>query len=227
MGTPNLYEQEPSPPSTSSSSSSQSSSPPSKVAKLSQTSIHIIRHSIGCTNDPESSALIHTTSNFYPPRGLPPGLYKSIILSRTISQYQYILSTLFFNFSLVLQVILGAAVTAIGSSDRHGVAVTILAAANTVNAGLLALMHNSGLPDRYKNDWNVLEELEMWIWKVVETGVLEMTGRGEDGWDAQEVVHECFERYAEVKKTIAKNKPAAYLPTTAKEVTGKAKKKKG
>ena len=79
-------------------------------------------------------------------------------------------------------------------------------------------MHNSGLPERYKNDWNEFEQLEMWVRKVVETGVVEMVGRGKDGWDAQEVVHECFERYAEVKRTVARNKPSAYSPTVAKKV---------
>jgi hypothetical protein len=85
-------------------------------------------------------------------------------------------------------------------------------------------MHNSGLPERYKNDWNEFEEVEMWVRKVVETGVIEMTGRGEDGWDVQEVVHECFERYAAVKRTVARNKPSAYEKTKVKGVgIGKAK----
>jgi hypothetical protein len=174
-----------------------------------------VRHSLGCTTDLEATSLAYITSSIYPPRGLPPGLYKSIILSRTVSQYQYLLSCLLFNLSLIVQILLGAAVTAIGASMEHGTGVAILAAANTVNAGLLALMHNSGLPERYKNDWNEFEEVEMWVRRLIETGVVEMTGMGYDGCIVEEVVHEAYRRFAEVKRTVQRNKPAAYMPTIA------------
>jgi hypothetical protein len=36
--------------------------------------------------------------------------------------------------------------------------------------------------------------MEIWVQNLVETGVFEMTGSGEAGWSAEEVVHECFER---------------------------------
>jgi SMODS and SLOG-associating 2TM effector domain len=55
-----------------------------------------------------------------------------------------------YNICIVLQLILGAALTALGSiSSKHGLAITILAAANTVNAGVVALLHNSGLRESY------------------------------------------------------------------------------
>lgn len=142
--------------------SSRAPSVPQKLIKLSLADLAIVKHSLGCTTDPESH-LIHSTSTLYQPRNLPCGLYRSVLLSRTISQYQYLSSSLIFNLSLVLQVLLGAAITALGSSDTHSIAVTISAATNTVIAGLLALMHNSGLPGRYKSDWNEFEELEWWL----------------------------------------------------------------
>lgn len=99
---------------------------------------------------------------------------------------------------------------------EHGTAVTVLAAANTVNAGILALMHNSGLPERYKNDWNEFEEVEMWVRKLIETGVVEKVGMGEDGWTVEGVVHECYQKYTAARRTVQKNKPAAYIPSVAK-----------
>jgi hypothetical protein len=51
-----------------------------------------------------------------------------------------------YNIAIVLQLMLGAALTALGSISRqHGLAIVILAAANTVTAGVVALLHNSGL----------------------------------------------------------------------------------
>lgn len=52
-----------------------------------------------------------------------------------------------YNVRLMLQLLSGAALTGLGSTTNscgNGVAITILAAANTVNAGLIALLHNSG-----------------------------------------------------------------------------------
>lgn len=50
---------------------------------------------------------------------------------------------------------------------------------------------------------------------MVETGVVEVAdgfGDGED-WSAKEVLHECWRRYSEVKRTVQTNKGTAYMPT--------------
>lgn len=88
-------------------------------------------------------------------------------------------------------------------------------------------MHNSGLPERYKNDWNEFEEVELWVRKVVETGVVELVDELREEWGVKEVVHECFEKYAAAKRTIQKNKPAAYMPTVAKGVSASGKSREG
>ena len=106
-------------------------SKPYTVAKLPSRDLSISNHSHGCTVDLESTTLIYITSYIYPPRGLPPDIYTSIMSSRTILQYEHCLFLLLFNFALILQILVGAAVTAIGASMKHGTAVTILAAATT------------------------------------------------------------------------------------------------
>lgn len=68
--------------------------------------------------------------------------------------------------------LLGAAITALASSSTTKTTITILAAANTVNAGLLALMHNSGIPDRYKNDWTEYERVELFMKEVIGGGIV-------------------------------------------------------
>jgi hypothetical protein len=82
---------------------------------------------------------------------------------------------------LVLQILLGAAITALAPSSTFSknTSITILAAANTVNADILVLMHNSGLPDRYKNDWNEFDNVEMFVKEVLESGIVR-DGMGRD-----------------------------------------------
>jgi hypothetical protein len=184
-------------------------SPPPKVTTLSQADLSIVRRALGDTSDPEADTLNLPQSTLSPLRGLPSGLYKEVVRSRVISQCQFLLSTLLFNISLILQVILGATVTALGSRTQDTKPITILAAANTVNAGLLALMHNSGLPERYKNDWNEFDEVEMFLGELMKTGVVR------EGWERDAVIADCFERYARAKRTVAMNKPAAYMSTAS------------
>jgi len=80
-----------------------------------------------------------------------------------------ILSALHWIF-LTLQIAVGASLTALGSSglaspsfdddNPRDAPITILAAINTVVAGLLALMHNSGLPERYRKDMNEFDKIK-------------------------------------------------------------------
>jgi hypothetical protein len=84
---------------------------------------------------------------------MPEGLYRDVITQRSKYMMLYlVLSTLRWAL-MILQLVVGATVTAFGAAESHMVdTITVLGAVNTVNAGLLALMHNSGLPDRYRMD---------------------------------------------------------------------------
>lgn len=98
--------------------------------------------------------------------------------------------------------------TALGSSiTNNNTVLVVLAAINTMIAGFLALMHNSGLPERYKNDGNEFDEVENTMKELMETGILKK------GVVRDEAIEECFEMYRQAKKTISKNKPAAYATT--------------
>ncbi|TAQ87227.1 hypothetical protein B7494_g4453 [Chlorociboria aeruginascens] len=189
-------------------------SPPPKVLNLSPTDLAIVRHALGCGTDLETGTLRLSQSTIYPAHGLPEGLYKEVVRSRVLAQYQYIISSILFNLSLILQIVLGATVTALGSRSQNNTAITVIAALNTVNAGLLALMHNSGLPERFKNDYSEFDEVEMYLRELVETGIIK------DGWERDEVIVDCFERYSRAKKTVESNKPSAYIPTASSPQPG-------
>jgi len=105
---------------------------------------------------------------------LPDGLYKDIIQSRQNSQRMYYILATLYNFCLVLQLGLGAILTALGATSKETkLAITTLAAANTINAGIIALMHNSGLPNRYRKDWSEFYRVELFVQELVHTGIIQ------------------------------------------------------
>ncbi|OQE73366.1 hypothetical protein PENNAL_c0088G08972 [Penicillium nalgiovense] len=66
---------------------------------------------------------------------------------------QYQLISFAFNLIAITQVIIGAAITALGpSGGEHMLAITILGALNTSIAGLLALLKGRGLPERLRRN---------------------------------------------------------------------------
>ena len=94
-------------------------------------------------------------------------------------------------------------------SSSSSLPIVILAAANTVVAGLLALMHNSGLPERYKNDWNEFEKVEIKIKELVETGIVK------EGVSRDDAVEACFKKYKQARKTVERNRPGSYAASTS------------
>ena len=185
-------------------------SKPHKVTRLSDADLKIVRNSLIDSPDLEGGKTIKFHhSAIYPPLGLPDGLYKDVVRSRVVAQYQFLLTSFVFNVSLILQVLLGATLTALGSKSLQHTAVTVLAAANTVVAGILALMHNSGVPQRFQNDWNEFDKVEIFIRGLIDTGIVE------EGWNRDQVISDCFHRYSTAKDTISKNKPMSYVFTSS------------
>lgn len=178
-----------------------------------------ILRSIGATrpDNPSQPVEIASGSPFFSHRHLPNGLYKDIVRTRQKSQLDYYISSTFYSLALILQLLFGAILTALGSSSaaKHGLAITILAAANTVNAGLIALFNNTGMPDRFLNDWNEFEDVEMFVKELIETGLVDTDKTKE------EVVAGCFVRFQTAKMTVRKNKPASYNATAKQGQKGK------
>src|SRR4051812_20024316 len=147
---------------------------PGKMVSLSPVDHAFVCHAIGAIcDDHETQSLSQPKSGIYPPKGLPDGLYRDVIRARVVCAYQYYFCMIWFNVALFLQLLLGAATTALASASKtNNLIVTILAAANTINAGVLALMHNSGLPDRYKNDGIEYEAVEMYMRELIDGAIV-------------------------------------------------------
>ena len=108
---------------------------------------------------------------------------------------------------MILQLFIGATLTALGAlSMEDGTPLTVLAASNTVIAGLLGLVYNSGLPDRYKSDRCVFEEVEDFLKEVLDSGLIEADKT------VDELLAECFSKYQDAKATVQANVPATYMP---------------
>ncbi|RAL68029.1 hypothetical protein DID88_008752 [Monilinia fructigena] len=120
------------------------------------------------------------------------------------------------HISLILQLLFGGILTALGSSSagKHGLAITVLATANTVNAGLIALFNNTGMPERFWNDWNEFEDVEMFVKELIETGLVDTDKK-------EEVIAGCYVRFQAAKMTVRRNKPASYDATVKEEKKGK------
>lgn len=110
------------------------------------------------------------------------------------------------NSCLGLQVIIAAALTAMGAANTNHVSITAFGAINTVIAGTLTYLKGSGLPNRirwYENEWKRVREY------------IEQRERDFSlpncRLDVQEVVAVIEAMYEEVKLDIQNNTPEAYV----------------
>lgn len=169
----------------------------------------IVAHGIGGVRDHEAHMPVHPTSSLWPPKGLPPGLYREVVYHRTKFWYYFHFLSIVRWVGLVLQLIIGATLTALGSmSTQHGDAITILAAANTVQSGILALMHNSGLPERYRSNRDEFQEVEDHLRELLDAGLCPAN------MTLDQVLADCYARFQEAKKTVQANVPTTYTPSS-------------
>lgn len=165
----------------------------------------ILAHGVGGVEDAEAHAPCHPCSFFWPPRNMPRGLYKDVVSRRMKFFYLYHGTSSFRWLFMILQLLIGATLTAIGSVVvPHGTPVTVLGAVNTVIAGLLALLHNTGLPDRYRHNMDEFGQVQDHIRGLLDTGIVpaEQT--------VNQVLANCFDLYQNAKATVSANLPVNY-----------------
>ncbi|KAK3997369.1 hypothetical protein QBC44DRAFT_280299 [Cladorrhinum sp. PSN332] len=169
-----------------------------------------VAHGVGAIREGETHQVVHPTCWYWPPKGLPEGLYRDVVTQKSKYFYYYhIISTIRW-FLMILQIVLGAVLTALGSAQMtDGTPITVLAAINTVDAGLLALIHNSGLPDRYRMDKVEFGKVEDFLKELLDTGIVEANQTVDN------ILIECFEKFQRAKDTVLANMPESYA-------TGKA-----
>ena len=122
------------------------------------------------------------------------------------------LFSIFFNSLAILQLVIGATITALGPlADDHMVAITILGAVNTIIAGVLALMKGRGLPQRLRKD---LAEIRKVMTYIEEVEINLKYGDGEEtNRDVMSLIRNVFDQYKTMQDVIAMNQPDTYANT--------------
>ncbi|KAF4126669.1 hypothetical protein GMORB2_0405 [Geosmithia morbida] len=173
--------------------------------RLSYTERAMLARSVGAVHDVEQAKPVHPRHWWWPPRGMAPGLYRNVVEERTMwFCFFHVTSTLRWVLML-LHIVVAATMAALGQgSPKQASRTTALAAANTVIAGILALMHNSGLPDRYRNNKAEFEIVEDHICRLVESGLVPVDQ------PIEQTVADCFDRLQDAKAAVRASLPAAY-----------------
>ncbi|KAJ6089237.1 hypothetical protein N7467_004453 [Penicillium canescens] len=126
-------------------------------------------------------------------------LRKKLIRKEKDHRFQYHLMSVVFNLIAVAQIIVGAAITALGpSGGEHTLAITILRTFNTSIAGLLALLKGRGLPERLRrNSTEISKVLDF----IQERGTLLRYGNSHVSDDEISVLlQEAFRSYASAEQ---------------------------
>ncbi|KAJ5355142.1 uncharacterized protein N7496_012354 [Penicillium cataractarum] len=92
------------------------------------------------------------------------GIYTRVVTNEAKSRRAYTFFNYLINICLGIQIVVAAALTALGAASGPHSAITAFGAINTIMAGVLTYLRGSGLPDRlksYQNKWkNIREYIE-------------------------------------------------------------------
>ena len=135
------------------------------------------------------------------------GIYKRTVDEEARIKFQYALSNYMVNTFFMLQIVVGAALTALGAANGPASAVTFLGAVNTVVAGLLTYLKGQGLPMRLEQYLHQLRTLREHI-EEREREFLEP----ECPLDVDEEIERVTLMYQEVRQTAQDNRPGTVMP---------------
>ncbi|KAI1456393.1 hypothetical protein F4805DRAFT_432698 [Annulohypoxylon moriforme] len=138
------------------------------------------------------------------------GIYKSVIEAQQTKGIQHALLTAFLYLCYFAQIVIGAALTAVGpNSSRYEVLITVLGAINTVLAGVLALIKGSGQPQRMEKDRVGFRRLQDWIEETEALLAVGVIGRNRK--EVGLLVESAFKRYNAAKMSVENNSPDFYV----------------
>jgi hypothetical protein len=91
------------------------------------------------------------------------GIYQRTCQAESKARLQYYACAATFNTCFLLQIVVAAALTAIGAAKGPHIAVTVLGAVNTVIAGILTYLKGQGLPNRLRQYQSELRKVREYI----------------------------------------------------------------
>ena len=134
------------------------------------------------------------------------GIYPSVVDQEMKCKKNYKYCSTLINSCLGLQIVVAAALTALGAANGSRGAVTVFGAINTVIAGFLTYLKGSGLPNRlkyFKHEWSKVRE-------YIEQRERDLTCPGVH-FDVHEQVDIIRNMYEEVKGDIEANSPDRFV----------------
>ncbi|KAI1302513.1 hypothetical protein F5Y03DRAFT_210628 [Xylaria venustula] len=138
------------------------------------------------------------------------GIYRNVITTQTRLHIQHALLTAFLYLVYFAQIIIGAALTALGATAaRYERVITILGAFNTVLAGVLALIKGSGQPQKLGKDRIGYRRLQDWIEETEALLAVGVIGRNRK--EVGLLVESAFKRYNAAKASEENNDPDYYV----------------
>ncbi|KAI0599380.1 hypothetical protein F4775DRAFT_600186 [Biscogniauxia sp. FL1348] len=160
---------------------------------------------VGVLKDHESNEVVRITNRCWPPSGFKDGLYQDVLYEKSKFSYWFHIVNAVQWILMLSQLALGATLTALGSLPKgDGPMITIIAAISTCVSGVLALIHNSGLPYRYRSDRNEFYKLEEHLKSIIDTGLVPADQ------NIHEVLADCFDMFRSARQTVQDNIPASY-----------------
>ncbi|KAI0107586.1 hypothetical protein GGR51DRAFT_516129 [Nemania sp. FL0031] len=149
------------------------------------------------------------------------GLYARVVHSEQKAKDSFKVFSVVINGCYFLQIVIAAALTALGAARASSGAVTAFGALNTVIAGFLTFLKGSGLPGRlkyYGNEWKKIRE-------YIEQRERDfMRGAGAHSLDVYEVVDTIEKMYNNLKADIELNTPDSYTSPTNQRRVGDSSK---
>lgn len=134
------------------------------------------------------------------------GIYNRVCHREQQSKRGYKFASLLINACLGAQVVVAAALTALGAAKSSSTAVTAFGAINTMIAGILTYLKGSGLPNRiryYEHEWKRVRE-------YIEQRERDFS-RPNCSLDVYDIVRIVEAMYEEVKADIQTNTPDNYV----------------
>ncbi|KAI0904820.1 hypothetical protein F4824DRAFT_500315 [Ustulina deusta] len=138
------------------------------------------------------------------------GIYRTVIQTQTRMAIQHALLTAFLYLVYFVQIVIGAGLTALGSTAAHyETTITILGAFNTVLAGVLALIKGSGQPQKLGKDRIGYRRVQDWIEETEALLAVGVIGRNRK--EVGFLVESAFKRYNAAKASEENNDPEFYV----------------
>ena len=158
------------------------------------------------SNSKPAGALPYATGPLRPAAN--EGIYKRTVDEEKRVKWQYELTSHATSTMFMLQIIFGAALTALGAANGPSSAVTVLGVFNTIIAGLLTFMKGQGLPIRLEAYLNQLRALR----EHIEEKERKFMQEGGSGIPVEQEVSHIWEMYQEVRQHAQDNRPGQVSP---------------